>query len=110
MNTKNNIVVVLLSVLIIILIVTILNKNNCEGFKNELNVDRCSNLRASKRRTGRFPSSMGLSWVSSTVTNDPVLLNRYNYMYKRDCPPPKISDMPSYIHYFPLKNSSMPKE
>ena len=110
MNTKNNIVVVLLSVLIIILIVTILKKDNCEEFKNKLKVDRCSNLRASKRRTGRFPSSMGLSWVSSTVTDDPVLLKTYNNMYRRDCPPPLISRMGKYDYYLPLGNISMPKE
>lgn len=110
MNTKNNVVVVLLSALIIILIVIILKKNNREKFMDKLTVDRYSNLRASKRRTGSFPSSMGLSWVSSTVTDDPVLFKTYNYMYKRDCPPPLISQMGKYDYYLPLGNQSMPKE
>jgi hypothetical protein len=109
MNTKNTLVVGLLSILIIILIVLIL-KNNSESFKTyDLSAGRYAVLQASKAGTGKYPSSHSLSWVSASTMEDPVLSKVFHEMYRRDCAPPMISNMPLYKYHLPKDNQSMPK-
>ena len=129
-QTSQILSIVVLSVLAIILIVSILKKNNTEGFQNvpysdivyqkygfqdperPFNISQLDFATIAGRvntRSNRFPGSGTLSWENESVLKNPRLMPIFNLFYGRSCPPPLISKMGGYAVY-KEQNDMLPVE